>query len=84
MVGENFAELVTLRIWQGKLVNCNVLSLSSSIKTHHLHATLNLKTTIIYFIIMCSAKVVHAFVVASVAREYHKYKDVWNAPIDRA
>ena len=66
------------------LVNCNVLSLSSSINTQHLHATLNLKTVMVYFIIMCSAKAVRAFVVSSVVREYHIYKDVWNAPNDRA
>ena len=62
---------------------CNELSLSSSIKTHHSYAMLNLKTTIIYFIITCSAKMVHTFVVSSVVRGYHKYKDVWSAPIAR-
>ena len=44
----------------------------------------NLKITIVYFIIMCSAKAVCAFVVSSVVRGYHEYKDVWNAPTYRA
>jgi len=58
----NFGELVTLRIWWGKtLANCNELSLSCSIKTCHLHAMLSLKTTIVYCIIMCGTKIVHAF-----------------------
>ena len=79
MVGENFGKLVTLRM--KTLVNRNELSLTSSIRTPH--AMLNLKTTIIYLIIMCSAKMVHLFAVSSVVRGYHKYKDVWSASIDR-
>ena len=45
---------------------------------------LNLKTTIIYFMITFSAKIVHTFAVSSMVKGYHKYKDVWNAPSDRA
>ena len=26
----------------------------------------------------------HVFAVSSVVKGYHKYKDVWNTPIDRA
>jgi len=64
--------------WQGKtLADINELSLSCLIKTRHLHTMLNFKTTIIYFVIMCSTKMVHAFTVSSVVRRYHKYKDVW-------
>ena len=33
---------------------------------------------------MCSAKMVHAFTVSSFVRGRHKYRDVWNAPNDRA
>ena len=75
----NFKNLV-----RKTLVNCNELSFSSLIKIRHSHATIDLKTTIIYFIIMCSAKIVHEFAVTSVIRRYHKYKDVWNAPNGRA
>ena len=65
---------------------CNELSLSSSIKTCHSHATLNLKNynNIVYFIITCGVKMMYTFAVSSVMRGYHKYKDVWSAPIDRA
>ena len=60
---DNFKNLV------GKtLANCNELSLSFLTKTCLLHAMLNLKTTIGYFIIMCSTKMVIAFVVSSVVR----------------
>ena len=63
----NFKNLV------GKtLANCNELFLSSLIKT----CNAKLKTTIIYFIIMCGAKTVHAFAVSMVVRGYHEYKDV--------
>ena len=48
------------------------------------YTTLNLKTTIVYFIITCSSKMVYAFVVTSVVRGYHKHKDVWSTPIDGA
>ena len=34
---------------------------------------LNLKTTIIYFIITCGAKMVHTFAVSSAVRGYHEY-----------
>ena len=82
MAGENFGELVTFRNWRGKLWRIAMNYPSSLSKRHHSHVTLNLKTTIIYFIITCCAKMVHAFVVSSVVRGYHKYKDVWSAPID--
>ena len=75
----NFKNLV------GKtLVNWNELTFSSSIKRHHLHATLNLKTTIVYFIIMCKTKMVHTFAVSNVVRGYHECKDIWSAPNDGA
>ena len=64
-------------------MNYNKLSLSS-IKTCHSHDMLNLKTTIVYFIIMCSARMVRAFAVSSVVGGYHEYKDVWNAPNDES
>ena len=48
------------------------------------HVTLNLKTTIVYFIIMCGAKMVRVFAVSSVVRQYYGYKGVWNAPNDGA
>jgi len=44
---------------------------------HHSHTTLNFKTTIVYFVITCGAKIVHTFAVSSVVRGYHEYKDVW-------
>ena len=50
------------------LVNWNELSFSFEIKTSHPHATLNLKTTIIYFIIMYGAKMACAFAVSNVVR----------------
>ena len=33
---------------------------------------------------MCTVprKMVHAFTILSVVRGYHKYKDIWSAPID--
>ena len=61
-------------------MNCKELSLSSSIKTRHSNAMLNLKTTIVYFIITHGTKMVHTFAASSVVRGYHEYKDVWNAP----
>ena len=66
------------------LANCSELSLSSLIKSRCPHAMLKLKTTIAYFTITCGFKLVHAFAVSSVMRGHHKYKDVWNAPIDGA
>ena len=39
---------------------------------------------IVYFTITCSAKMMHIFAVSSVVKGYHKYKDVWNTPIDGA
>ena len=65
-------------------MNCNELSLTSLIKTRHSHTTLNLKTTVIYFIIMCGAKMIRAFALSSVVRGYHEFKDAWNAPNNRA
>ena len=66
------------------MTNCNELSLSSSIKTHQSHTTLNLKPTIVYFIITCDTKIVHVSAVSSVVRGYHKCNDVWNAHNDGA
>ena len=65
-------------------MNCNELSFL--IKIYHSHAMLNLKTIIIYFIIIitCSAKMVHAYAVSSGMRGYHKHKDVWSALNDGA
>ena len=56
---------------QGKLWQT---ALSSLVKIHHLKVMLNLKTIVIYFIIMGGAKMVHAFSVSSVVRGYHEYK----------
>ena len=88
-----WSKMVTGKPWQisnfknlirKTLVKCNELSFSFLIKTYHSHAMLNLKTIIIYFIIMCSAKMVHAYAVSSVLRGYHKHTDVWSALNDGA
>ena len=67
-----------VKLWQignfqnlaGKtLVNCNKLSLSSSIKTCHQLATLNLKPqAFIFMIIMCGIKIACVFASSSVVR----------------
>ena len=86
VAGENFGELVTLRIWWGKLwrIAMNYPFLLRLKHTTRIRATLNLKTTIVYFIITCGAKMVCTFAVSSVVRGYHEYKDVWSAPKDGA
>ena len=72
VMGENFGELVALRIWWEKpgklLANCNKLSLSSLIKTCHSHGMLNLKLHLFYFIITCGNRMVCAFAASSVVR----------------
>ena len=61
VVGENFDELVTLE-FDGKNIAINYPHLRLK------HVTLNLKTAIIYFIITCGAKTVHAFTQSSVVK----------------
>ena len=69
-VRENFGDLVTLMNSVRKtLTNWNELSLSVSIKTCHSHTMLSCKTTVAYFTITCSAKMVHALAVSSVVRD---------------
>ena len=68
------------------LANCNELSLSYSIKTHHLHATLKLKPQL-FILLLCAAlkgvcATVHAFAVSSVVRGHCECKDAWNVPCD--
>ena len=79
MAAKNFGTLAAFKnLVRKTLANCNELSLSSLIKTCHM----KFKTTIIYFI-TCSVKMVRMFVMSSVARGYHEYKDVWSASINR-
>ena len=64
------------------MTNCNELFLSSLIKISQSHIALKLNTTIIYFIIRCSVKMVCAFAMLGMVRGHHEYKDVWNVPSD--
>ena len=67
MEGENW-QIGNFKNSVGKtLANCNELFLFSSITTLKCHA--KFKTTIIYFVNACVAKMVHAFAVSSVVRE---------------
>ena len=63
VAGENFGELVTLRIWRGKLWRIAMNHLYPLQFKHTTHTPCLFKATIIYFIITCGAKMVWAFVV---------------------